>query len=258
MFLLFWGFKGETLQQLLVNPEAEKTLREGKDFLENAIAEGTICVRSLFSQEPAVQRGNDIVLLNDGQLLPMLRSQTKNSGFRCLADFFDTEKTSQVGLFIVTAEKAHSAHNHNGCSCHECNLPSLSSPLSPHDTLHDRLMHHALCARLAEAGAEWLQREHYGERRVLRAAFGYATCPDHSLKRIVFDRLKAEEQLGIKLTDHFSIQPSTSVCGLFVDNPEARYFPVGRIGRDQLEDYCHRRGISIEQGEQLLSKYIVQ
>ena len=258
MFLLFWGFKGETLQQLLVNPEAEKALREGKDFLENAIAEGTICVRSLFSQEPAVQRGNDIVLLNDGQLLPMLRSQTKNSGFRCLADFFDTEKTSQVGLFIVTAEKAHSAHNHNGCSCHECNLPSLSSPLSPHDTLHDRLMHHALCARLAEAGAEWLQREHYGERRVLRAAFGYATCPDHSLKRIVFDRLKAEEQLGIKLTDHFSIQPSTSVCGLFVDNPEARYFPVGRIGRDQLEDYCHRRGISIEQGEQLLSKYIVQ
>ena len=92
---------------------------------------------------------------------------------------------------------------------------------------------------------------------MLRVAFGYATCPDHSLKRIVIDRLDAERQLGITLTDHYSIQPSTSICGLFICHPEARYFPVGRIDRDQLADYCRRRGITIAEGEQLLSKYIV-
>ena len=119
-------------------------------------------------------------------------------------------------------------------------------------------MQHALCARLAEAGAQWLQKECYGDEHVLRAAFGYSTCPDHSLKRIVFDRLEAEKQLDVTLTDHYSIQPSTSVCGLFINHPEARYFPVGRIDRAQLTDYCHRRGITIEEGEQLLSKYIVK
>lgn len=95
-----------------------------------------------------------------------------------------------------------------------------------------------------------------GRVRPLRVAFGYATCPDHSLKRIVFDRLDAEQKLGITLTDHYSIQPSTSVCGLIIWHPEAKYFPVGRIDRDQLRDYCQRRGITIEEGENLLSKFI--
>ena len=91
---------------------------------------------------------------------------------------------------------------------------------------------------------------------MLRVAFGYATCPDHSLKRIVFDRLHTEQQLGITLTDHYSIQPSTAICGLFIVHPEARYFPVGMIDRDQLQDYCRRRGITLAEGERLLSKYV--
>ena len=228
MFLLFWGFKGETLPQLLVNPEAEKTLKEGQECLQKAIDEGLLRVRFLVSFESALRRGNDIVLQTDGEVLPMLRSQSQAGQFRCLADFFDTERESKIGMFMVTADGP------------------------------EGLMHHALCARLAEAGAVWLQRQCYGEASVLRAAFGYSTCPDHSLKRIVFDRLDAERQLGITLTDHYSIQPSTSVCGLFIAHPEARYFPVGRIDRTQLADYCRRRGISEEEGEQLLSKYLIQ
>ncbi len=234
MFLLFWGFKGETLQQLLVNPEAEKTLNEGREALREAANSGSIHVKALFSSEPAVSRGNDIVLLSDNQLLPMLRSQSQAGHYLCLSDFLDPQKPSDIGLFIVTAD----------------------SPATAADASPANLMTHALCARLAEAGAEWLQRKYFGERHVLRAAFGYATCPDHSLKRIVFDRLGAEEKLGITLTDHYSIVPSTSVCGLFIDNPDARFFPVGRIDRDQLADYCRRRGITIEEGEQLLSKHL--
>jgi 5-methyltetrahydrofolate--homocysteine methyltransferase len=233
MFLLFWGFKGETLQQLLVNPEAEKTLQEGQQYLEKCICDKTVSLRCLADFEPAVRRGNDIVLQRDQQLLPMLRNQTKGGKYRCLADFFDTERSSTIGLFVVTCE-----------------------PIRQPAADDERLMIHALCARLAEAGAEWLQRQYYGEGRVLRAAFGYATCPDHSLKRIVVDRLDAERRLGIILTDHYSIKPSTSVCGLFIAHPQAHYFTVGRIDYQQLEDYCCRRGIDVAEGEQQLSKFM--
>ena len=233
MFLLFWGFKGETLPQLLVNPEAEHTLHEGQQCLQKAISEESLRVRVLAHFEPALRRGNDIVLQSDGTVLPMLRSQSPSGHFRCLADYFDTELPAKLGMFVVTADAVNAPTDDAG-----------------------RLMHHALCARLAEAGTEWLQRECYGEAHVLRAAFGYPACPDHSLKRIVFDRLQAERELGITLTDHYSIQPSTSVCGLFIAHPEARYFPVGRIDRTQFADYCLRRGITMAEGEQLLSKYI--
>ena len=122
-------------------------------------------------------------------------------------------------------------------------------------------MSHAICARLTEACAEWLQKTIIAQAdmpSLLRVGFGYATCPDHSLKRIVFDELDAERQMNVTLNDHYSIQPSTAICGLFITHPEARYFPVGRIDEAQLADYCQRRGISLDEGEQLLSKYIAK
>lgn len=230
MFLYFWGFKGDSMQQLLLNPEAEKTLNEGKDYLKEIINGGSARVRMIVDFQPAVRKGNDIVMEQCNESLPMLRSQSKAGRCRCLADYFDTEKTSTMGMFVITAE--------NDCQPDQ------------------KLMSHALCARLAEAAAEWLQQRCYGKEKVLRAAFGYPTCPDHSTKQIVFNHLKAEQKLGISLTDHYSIIPSTSVCGLFIAHPEATYFPVGRIDSTQLEDYCHRRGISTDEGERLLSKYI--
>ena len=246
MFLLFWGFKGETLQQLLVNPEAERTLQEGKQYLQRAIEQNSIEVKALLRFVPAKRRGNDIVLAGldsekgDSTVLPMLRSQSTTGHYLCLADYYDEEHPTPLGLFTIVARpKAQPADE------------------------AERLMSHALCARLAEACAEWLTQSSVCRDGIatnttapLRVAFGYATCPDHSLKRIVFDLLDAERQLDVTLTDHYSIQPSTSICGLFICHPEARYFPVGRIDEDQLADYCQRRGISVSEGEQLLSKYI--
>ena len=246
MFLLFWGFKGETLQQLLVNPEAERTLQEGKQHLQRAIEQDSIEVKALLRFVPAKRRGNDIVLAGlasekgDSTVLPMLRSQSTTGHYLCLADYYDEEHPTPLGLFTIVARpKAQPADE------------------------AERLMSHALCARLAEACAEWLTQSSVCRDGIatnttapLRVAFGYATCPDHSLKRIVFDLLDAERQLNVTLTDHYSIQPSTSICGLFICHPEARYFPVGRIDEDQLADYCQRRGISVAEGEQLLSKYI--
>jgi 5-methyltetrahydrofolate--homocysteine methyltransferase len=241
MFLLFWGFKGETLQQLLVNPEAERTLKEGQQYLQRAIEQGTIEVQALLHYEPAIRRGNDIVLADDANgkctngVLPMLRSQSAAGHYLCLSDFFDEQAPTPLGLFTVVARSKQQSADEG-----------------------ERLMSHAICARLAEACAEHLQHVAVPSSQFspLRVAFGYATCPDHSLKRIVFDLLGAEDKLDIRLTDHYSIQPSTSICGLFICHPDAHYFPVGRIDEDQLEDYCQRRGISVAEGEQLLSKYI--
>ena len=236
MFLLFWGFKGETLPQLLVNPEARRTLDEGKQYLRQAISHDSLKLQALLRFEQATRRSNDIVLA-DGTVLPMLRSQSPSGHYLCLSDFFHEQQPAPLVLFTVVAQ-----------------------PVKPIDSETERLMSHAVCARLAEAGAEWLQATQmnplFPHVPTLRLAFGYATCPDHSLKRIVFDRLQAERQLDITLTDHYSIQPSTSVCGFFVCHPDARYFPVGRVDREQLADYCKRRGISLAEGEQLLSKYI--
>ena len=232
MFLLFWGFKGETLQQILVNPEAERTLHEGKEYLRDAIRQHRIELKALLRFEPATRTGNDIVL-SDGTLLPMLRSQSATGHYCCLADFLDDSQPMPLGLFTIVA-RPHS---------------------DPADD-PEKLMAHAICARLAEACADWIQSVMPQPSALLRVAFGYATCPDHSLKRIVIDRLEACQRLGITLTDHYSIQPSTSVCGLFICHPDARYFPVGRIDTVQLTDYCQRRGISMAEGEQLLSKYL--
>jgi 5-methyltetrahydrofolate--homocysteine methyltransferase len=236
MFLLFWGFKGETLQQLLVNPEAERTLQEGKQYLQNAIEQQTIEVQALLRFVDATRQGNDIVFEGSKSgktvVLPMLRSQSATGHYLCLADYYDAEQPMPMGLFTVVAH-----------------------PVQPIADEAERLMNHAICARLAEACAEHLSSltSHLSP---LRVAFGYATCPDHSLKRIVFDELQAEQHLGVTLTDHYSIQPSTSVCGLFICHPGARYFPVGRIDEAQFKDYCQRRGITLSEGERLLSKYI--
>ncbi len=232
MFLLFWGFKGETLPQLLVNPEAEKMLREGKEWLQNAMDGGLLRLSALVSFREALRSGNDIVTA-DGQRLPMLRSQSATGHYRSLADFFDEEQHRPLGMFTIVSDIKEK--------------PADDS---------QRLMAHAICSRLTEACAQWLQQRLYDNRRAVRMAFGYASCPDHSLKRIVFDSLHAEERLGITLTDHYSIQPSTAICGIFIAHSQAAYFSVGRIDRQQLADYCQRRGISTDEGEQMLSKFL--
>ena len=237
MFLLFWGYRGESLQQLLVNPEAEKTLREGREWLEKAKREGILRLQVLLHFENARRQGNDICF-SDGTVMPMLRSQRKAGAFLSLADFLDSDADSPVGLFCVVADTTEEYADKKS---------------------YDSLMNHALRARLAEACVSWIQHQVYDlhSKRVIRPAFGYPVCPDHSLKQILFQQLHAEERLGVRLTPQYSIQPSTTVCGLFIAHPEARYFTIGRIDEQQLADYCRRRGITFEEGRSLLDKYVI-
>jgi 5-methyltetrahydrofolate--homocysteine methyltransferase len=127
----------------------------------------------------------------------------------------------------------------------------------------------ALADRLAEAAAEWLhervRREWFApDERMssqqlideayqgIRPAFGYPACPDHTIKGELFGLLGAQE-IGMELTENFAMTPPASVSGIYLRHPEARYFNVGKIGRDQVEDYARRRGWSRALAERWLA-----
>ena len=128
----------------------------------------------------------------------------------------------------------------------------------------------ALADRLAEAFAEFLhqqvrrqwyepeeelsQEELAAEKfRGIRPAFGYPACPDHTEKRALFDLLQVERSTGIALTESFAMTPTAAVSGYYFWHPDARYFGVGRIGRDQVEDYARRKGMPVAEVERWLS-----
>jgi 5-methyltetrahydrofolate--homocysteine methyltransferase len=181
----------------------------------------------------------------------MLRQQEQmadDTPHLSLADFVaptESGQTDFVGAFATTAGLGADA---------------LSRTFEQqHDDYH-AIMVKALADRLAEACAEWLHQrarhdwgygveerftptdllsEHY---RGIRPAFGYPACPDHSEKRRLFDLLGAE-RAGMSLTESFAMMPAASVSGLYFAHEAARYFSVGRIGRDQIEDYARRKGV---------------
>lgn len=141
-----------------------------------------------------------------------------------------------------------------------------------HDDYH-AIMVKALADRLAEAFAEYLHaraRRDWGygagerltnddliaERyRGIRPAFGYPACPDHTEKQKLFEILQAE-RAGITLTESFAMAPAASVSGLYFAHPEARYFSIGRLGHDQIEDYARRKGSSVSAAERWLAPHL--
>src|SRR5207244_8784685 len=128
----------------------------------------------------------------------------------------------------------------------------------------------ALADRFAEASAEWLHKRvrhdwGYGQNenltpddlikeryRGIRPAPGYPAFPDHTEKRTLFDLLQAEQNAGVHLTENYAMMPASSVCGLYFAHPAAKYFSVGKIGRDQVEEYAGRKVMPIEELERWL------
>jgi 5-methyltetrahydrofolate--homocysteine methyltransferase len=139
---------------------------------------------------------------------------------------------------------------------------------------YNAIMVQALSDRLAEAFAEYLHkqaREDWGygkseeltnedlirERyRGIRPAPGYPACPDHTEKWLLFDLLNASENAGVALTEHLAMVPASSVSGLYFSHPESRYFNVGKLGRDQVEDYARRKGMSVAEVEKWLAPHL--
>lgn len=235
-FFHFWGFKGKFPEIIQQNEEADRTFQAALETLGKAIAgkefEASVIVR-FFNARSA----EDEIVLDNGKHLPMLRQQTGSTECLSLSDFVSPSEhfSDTIGLFCLKVEDKYAC---SGCRDFE------------------HLLRESLCARLTEALAEWMQEQTSEGLPMIRPAFGYSACPDHSLKKDVFDLLNAPEQIGVSLTSSYAIQPTTSLCGMLIAHPNARYFSINKIGTDQWEDYCRKRNFSPEEGKRLLNPLI--
>jgi 5-methyltetrahydrofolate--homocysteine methyltransferase len=263
-FFTAWELKGR-FPAILDHPAHGAAARElyenANEQLDELVADGRISARGVYGFWPANADGDDLVLEAgaDGVRFHMLRQQADHGDGRpnrSLADYVapaGAGLADHVGAFAVTA----------GIGVDDV----VAGFEADHDD-YRAIMVKALADRLAEAFAEHLhevaRREWYetgpkmtneeliAERyRGIRPAFGYPSCPDHSEKRTLFDLLDAAT-LGMDLTETYAMLPAASVSGLYFGHPAARYFNVGRIGRDQVEDCARRKGIAVAEAERWL------
>jgi 5-methyltetrahydrofolate--homocysteine methyltransferase len=250
-FFYAWDLKGK-FPTILERPEARELYDDATALLDEIVAEGSLHARGVYGFWPARAEGDDVVL--DGTRFCFLRQQGKNAAGRpnlCLADYVAPSDDSG-GAFAVSIHGADEL-----AARYEAELDDYRA-----------IAVKALADRFAEAFAEWLheraRREWYapgehlnrdeliGERfRGIRPAFGYPACPDHSEKDKLFDLLGARE-LGIELTESYAMLPAAAVSGMYFSHPKARYFSVGRIGPDQVQDYAARKGVPVLQVEKWL------
>ena len=291
-FFSTWELRGKfpaIFEDAVVGDEAKKLYDDARHLLDQIIANHWLTARGVYGFWPASSVGDDVLVFPPGPLVPrspgltedketrrqgegeslatfpMLRQQWERQGqkdFRSLADYIapaDSGRQDYIGAFAVTT----------GFGCDEL--------CAKFDKAHDdyqSIMAKALADRLAEAFAECLHQRvrtewGYGRSeklsttdlieekyRGIRPAFGYPACPDHTLKRPLFDLLHAEQNTGIQLTESFAMWPAAAVSGLYFAHPQARYFAVDRITKDQVESYAARKGVSIAEVERWLAPYL--
>jgi 5-methyltetrahydrofolate--homocysteine methyltransferase len=262
-FFTAWELRGR-FPQILEHPEQGAAARDlyaaAQQVLGRILSEKHLTARAVYGFWPAAatEDAGDIVLYREAARadadelvrFPMLRQQavkTDDKPHVSLADFVAPRSAGGdfVGAFAVTAGLG------------------LDRLVAEYERAHDdyhALIAKALADRLAEAAAEWLHARVRGEwghgeatpltmealiaerYRGIRPAFGYPACPDHTRKGPLFDLLGASQH-GIELTESFAMTPAASVSGLYLHHPDARYFLLGKIGTDQLEDYARRAGL---------------
>jgi 5-methyltetrahydrofolate--homocysteine methyltransferase len=274
-FFMTWELKGKfprIFDDPAVGGEARKLYDDANRLLDRMIREKRVVARGVYGFWPANSVGDDIVLWREPprsiggegvELIrfPMLRQQWERRGqkdFRSLADYIapvDSGRVDSIGAFAVTT--GHGADE-------------LAAEFESRHDDYNSILTKAVADRLAEAFAEYLHKEArrawgFGKSesltseqlideayRGIRPAFGYPACPDHTLKRPLFDLLCAEQATGIRLTESFAMWPAASVSGLYFAHPEARYFTVDRISRDQVEDYARRKDVPVAEVEKWL------
>jgi 5-methyltetrahydrofolate--homocysteine methyltransferase len=265
-----WELKGiypAILQHEKYGEQARHLLADAEALLDRIIAEKLLTARGVYGIFPASAVGDDVELYDDEsrsrvmERFHFLRQQaasTKGEPSRCLADFVAPRSTGlhdHLGVFAVTAG---------------IGLGELTGKLRADNDDYNAIMAEALADRLAEAFAEWLHEEArrawgFGEAerlgkealiaekyRGIRPAPGYPACPDHTEKGTLFRLLSAEKNAGMKLTESFAMWPAASVSGFYFAHPEARYFSVGKIDKDQVIDYHVRKGMSVREVERWL------
>ena len=266
----FRGTFPAVLDDEVVGEAARDLYQDARRMLDRIIAERWLTARAVFGFFPANRIGDDdVAIYADEQrsgpveTLHHLRQQKPLADRlpnACLADFVAPHASGlrdYVGAFVVTAglgiEDRVAAFERN------------------HDD-YSAILLKALADRLAEATAEYLheqvRRVHWGyapdekltndelireEFRGIRPAPGYPACPDHTEKATLWRLLDADRRIGVQLTESFVMTPAASVSGFYYSHPESRYFAVGRIGRDQVEDYARRKGMPLATMERWLA-----
>ncbi len=223
MFCTEWGVKDEAGKRQLI--------ADGKSMLDRLRHDNILDLQGVIGTFPVHVDGDDIIV--DNYILPMLRNQTEGDENLSVADF--AAAAGRITLFAITAGAG---------------LKPFAENLRQQGDEYGAFMAKVLADRLAEALAEEVVPAKGGERH----AFGYPSCPDHSLKKDVFELLHVSENCDMRLTESYMIDPAESICGLVI--PGADYFAVGHIGKDQLQDYARRRNMSEEQIKTLIPRNI--
>jgi 5-methyltetrahydrofolate--homocysteine methyltransferase len=270
-FFHAWEMKGRfpaILDDPRVGEQARSLYDDALQLLESLTRGGRLQARAVLGLFPAAAEGDDIQIYAPGRAeviarVPGLRQQFPKGGNTpnlALADFVapvDSGRADWIGAFVVTA-----GHG----------LDELCREFEADNDDYRSILARALADRLAEAFAERLHEvvrtEYWGyaageemanegliqeEYRGIRPAPGYPACPDHSAKRILFDLLAAEDRAGVELTESCAMLPAASVAGWYFSHPASTYFGIGRVGRDQVQDYAARSGMEIAVAERWLA-----
>jgi 5-methyltetrahydrofolate--homocysteine methyltransferase len=267
-FFQAWELPGRypsILKDARLGAQARRLYDDARVLLDRIVRDGLLVARGVAGIFPAASVGEDIEVYGGGGLAAVLHT-VRQQGVRdpaapcfALADFVaphDAAGGDHVGAFVVTTGHGLDA--------------IVAAAEAAHDD-YQALLAKALADRLAEAFAERLHRlvrEAWGygateaaalddllreQYRGIRPAPGYPAQPDHTEKRTIFRLLDAEARTGARLTETDAMWPGASVCGLYFAHPDARYFAVGRVGRDQVVDYARRKGITVADAESRLA-----
>jgi 5-methyltetrahydrofolate--homocysteine methyltransferase len=269
-FFHTWGLKG-IYPRIFEHPEwgaqAKLIYTEANALLDKIIAEKLITARGVYGFFPANAVGDDVELYTDNtrtkvqQRFHFLRQQANREGSepcRSLVDFIAPKETGlqdHIGAFAVTSGIC---------------LKELCDGFRAKNDDYNAIMAEAIADRLAEAFAECLHkkvREEWGygrqeglsnadlieeKYRGIRPAAGYPACPDHTEKGPLWNLLDVQKNTGMLITESFAMWPGSSVSGLYFAHPESRYFSLGKIDRDQVEDYAERKAMSVKEVERWL------
>jgi 5-methyltetrahydrofolate--homocysteine methyltransferase len=232
MFYAIWGVKYGS-----ASPEAMELMQLRQDA-EEELALGNFLIRISARFLDACTDGNDIICTSSNAStirLPMLRQEKGECMSLC--DFIadeDSGSKSPLGFFTISVKARKAAHE-EGCCCPACG------------NKYEDLVAKTVRMTLAEAASKWLDKELEtfvkDEMKFIKPAAGYASCPDHTLKRDIMDILSGEFSLGIKLTESCAMIPEASICGMIVMHPQAKYIEVRKIGQKQHDEYVARRGM---------------
>lgn len=272
-FFMAWELSGrypKILTDEVVGKEATKLFNDVNKLLDEVIAKKLLTAKAVIGFWPANSVGDDVIIdatnstLNTPtatfHFLRQQREKAAGQTYNCLADFVvpkETGITDYIGGFAVTAgigiEKLIEEYNKN---------------LDDYNSIMIKVIADRLAEAFAEKMHELVRKEYWGyakkeelnneqlikeEYQGIRPAPGYPACPDHTEKALLFELLQATKNTGIELSEHFAMYPAASVSGLYFSHPESKYFGIGKISKDQVEEYAKRKGQSIENIERWLA-----